>query len=438
MKLFGQLGWLLYQLAMAGGLLLAAPFLLARRGSHYLTTLRGRLGLEGGERLRGALWIHAVSVGEVAVAATLARRLPETLPLVVTTVTPTGQRRARETFTSGAFAERRVAVAYLPFDLGFAVGRFLRHFQPAALILVEGDYWPLVLRGARRRRIPVMVVNGRVGARSLARMRRIRSLSRRLFFAAVDVFAMQTEEDRGRLIEAGAAADRVHATGNLKYDSPPPAPKPELEATVHRLATGRPVLIAGSTMEGEEEHVLAAFRELGAGRRALLVLVPRHPERWDAAERLVERAGLACLRRSTLSETSRADDVLLLDSLGELAALYRIADVAFIGGTLVPTGGHNPLEPAHFAIPTVVGPSMENFRDMAERFEQARAWRQVGDATALAATWREWLADPQAARAAGERAAVLLAANRGAVERTLELLRPLLEVTSLADAGTPS
>jgi len=416
------MGWTAYQIFMALGLVMAAPFLLLLRGRHYLPTLAGRLGRHRGPRPEGALWIHAVSVGEVGVAATLARALPESLPLLITTITPTGQRRARE-----AFAQRRAVVTYFPFDLGFAVRRFLARYRPAALVLVEGDYWPLVLRFAARREIPVAVVNGRLSRHSFRRLQRVRRWTRPLFFAGVDRFGMQTEKDRQRLIDLGVGAERIRTTGNLKYDSPEPPELPELAAAIRRLAAERPILIAGSTMRGEDELVLDAFHELGAGKRALLVLVPRHPERWDQVERLVRERGLGCVRRSALSEADTADDVLLLDSLGELAALYRIGAIAFIGGTLVPTGGHNPLEPARFAVPIVVGRSMDNFAEMAEQFAAADAWRMVDDNRGLARVWEEWLERAEVAREVGRRGAELLAANRGALERTVTMLEPLLQ-----------
>ncbi len=424
MWLARQTGWLLYQLIMAAGLVLAAPFLLARRGRHYLTTLAGRLGFYRGAAAPGGgtpVWIHAVSVGEVIVAATLARRLPEDLPLVITTVTPTGQERARALFAG----DRRV-VTYLPFDLGFAVASFFRRFQPSALILIEGDYWPLVLEAARRRSVPVAVVNGRVGERSGRRLARYPRLARRLFFDRVARFAVQTDEDRRRLIAAGAVAERITVTGNLKFDATEPEPLPELEAEIRRLAACRPILLAGSTMPGEEEQILDAFTAIDAGKSALLLIAPRHPERFDPVARLIQERGLDYLRRSRMdvaaTAPSKAGDVLLLDTLGELAGLYRVADVAFIGGTLVATGGHNPLEPAGFAVPTVVGPSMHNFREMAESFDRAGAWARVADSAELARLWQTWLADPQAARAIGHKAADLLAANRGALERTIEIV----------------
>ncbi len=418
--------WGLYQLAMGAALLAAGPFLLARRGSHYLPTLPGRLGRASGPAdapvTPGALWLHAVSVGEVGVAATLARALPPEIPLLVTTVTPTGQERARTEFSGRA---SRAEVAYLPFDLGFAVRRFFRRHQPAALVLVEGDYWPLLLQEARRRGLPVAVVNGRVGDRGFRRMRRLRPFLGPLF-SAVSRFGVQTAGDRERLVELGIDPGRVAVTGNLKYETPAPPEKPELAAALQTLTGERPILVAGSTMAGEEGPVLDAFQEIGGGGSALLVLAPRHPERWNEVDELLQARGIRTVRRSGMESEGRPE-VLLLDSLGELAGLYRLAAAAFIGGTLVPTGGHNPLEAARFGVPIAVGPSMHNFREMAEAFDRAGAWRRVKDARELAAAWREWLGNPATARETGERGLRLVEENRGALARTVEMLKPLLE-----------
>ncbi|HLE83512.1 MAG TPA: glycosyltransferase N-terminal domain-containing protein [Thermoanaerobaculia bacterium] len=429
-----RLGWGLYQAAMAAGLALAGPVLLARRRGHYLPTVRGRLGAypaaEGGAAAarRGGLWLHAVSVGEVGVAAALAAALPPGEPALVTTVTPTGQERARAAFAG------RSEVAYLPFDLGFAVRRFFRRFAPQALVLVEGDYWPLVLREAARRGLPVAVVNGRVGDRSFRRMRRLRRLLGPLF-EPIGRFGVQTADDARRLAALGVPAARIHVTGNLKYESPEPPPVPALEARLGELAGGRPLLVAGSTMAGEEERVLAAFRTAGGGARALLVLAPRHPERWEEAARAVAAAGLRLVRRSALergadeageaADPASPPDVVLLDSLGELAALYRLAAAAFIGGTLVATGGHNPLEAARWGVPVAAGPSMASFREIAADFDARGAWARVADARALGAAWRRWLDAPDEARRIGERGRALVEENRGALARTLEMLRPI-------------
>ncbi len=403
-------------------MLAAGPFLLARRGSHYLPTLPGRLGRETGMAgVRGALWLHAVSVGEVGVAATLVQALPPDLPLLVTTVTPTGQERARAAFAG------RAGVAYLPFDLGFAVHRFFRRHQPRALILVEGDYWPLLLREARRRGLPVAVVNGRVGDRGFRRMLRLRAVLGPLF-AAVDRFGVQTAGDRDRLVRLGIDPDRIVVTGNLKYESPEPPRHPELEAALREVAAGRPLLVAGSTMAGEEEAVLDAFQAAGGGESALLVIAPRHPERWNEVDALLQARNAGHVRRSALplSASAAIPAVVLLDSLGDLAGLYRLAAAAFIGGTLVPTGGHNPLEAARFGVPIAVGPAMHNFREMAAAFDAAGAWRRVADSGELAAAWREWLENPAAARETGGRGLRLVEENRGALARTLEMLAPLL------------
>ncbi|MDY7091746.1 MAG: 3-deoxy-D-manno-octulosonic acid transferase [Acidobacteriota bacterium] len=428
-KALGAGAWGLYQLAFGASLVLTAPWILIRRGGHYRDTVLPRLGRVPEAPRDHNLWLHAVSVGEVGVAATLVAALPEKLPLVVTTITPTGQQRARSSLGG------RATVTYFPFELGFAIRRFFHRLRPAALVLVEGDLWPLVLRTAQHRRLPVTVVNGRVSDRSFRRMERLRKLLGPLF-RGVQRFGVQTAEDRRRLVQLGVAKERVTVTGNLKYETPEPPTMPKLEALVRALAGERRVLLAGSTMAGEEEQVLDAFQHLGA-ERALLVLAPRHPERWDEVFRLLRQRGVEAARRSALNDDSAepgAPAVLLLDSLGELAALYRIADAAFIGGTLVPTGGHNPLEPARFGIATAVGPSMENFREMAQHFDAAHAWERVADARALGETWDRWLSQPQLAADVGGRARDLVAANRGAVAKTLELLRPMLEQAGF-DAG---
>jgi len=411
-----------YRIAVALALGAAAPVLLVARGGRYRATLAGRMGRFAGEPVRGALWMHAVSVGEVGVAATLARALPADLPLLVTTVTPTGQERARALFAG------RAAVAYLPFELAGPVERFLDRFAPGALVLCEGDYWPLLLDRARRRGIPVAVVNGRVSDRSFPRLMRFRGWVRRNLLDPVERFGLQTAADRDRLLALGVAPARAAVTGNLKFETPEPTRRPEVEARIGRLAAGRPVWIAGSTMAGEEEAVLDAFFAAGGGERALLVLAPRHPERFPAVAELLAERGVRHQRRSAAEPPAAgaATDVLLLDTLGELASVYRSGQIAFIGGTLVPKGGHNPLEAARFGVPVVVGPSMENFREIADIFDAADAWRRAADAGELARVFDGLAADPAGARALGERGRALIEANRGALARTLELVAPLV------------
>lgn len=415
--------WLLYQIAVFLVLVIVGPILLLSRGRHYWQSLSGRLGRYRGPIPEAPLWIHAVSVGEVGVAATLIRSLPEDLPLLVTTITPTGQQRAL------AGLRDRAAVAYLPFDLGFPIRRFLNRFAPRALILVEGDLWPLLLAHAKRRGLPVFVVNGRVSDRSFRRMRRVGPVLGPLL-QPVDRFGVQSDQDRQRLAALGVAVERIVVTGNLKFDSPAPPAKPSLEEAIRTRADGRQVLVVGSTMSGEEAQVLQAFAGIGGGRRALLVLAPRHPERWPEVESLVRSHGLKVAKRSRLDAGPARPDVLLLDSLGELATVYGLGCGCFIGGTLVATGGHNPLEAAWHAVPIAAGPSMENFREIALAFDRAAAWRRVASAEELARAWDQWLAEPEVAAELGARGAAMLAAQRGALSTTLQFLRPILRQPS--------
>jgi 3-deoxy-D-manno-octulosonic-acid transferase len=412
--------WIVYQVVAMLAMILAAPFLLIRRGRHYLDTIPGRMAFYDGAVPQNPHWLHAVSVGDVGVANTLIKAMPPEEPLLVTTITPTGQERAQAQLGS------RAAIAYLPYETDLAIQPFLRRFAPRSLILVEGDLWPLLLERVKSRRVPIAVVNGRVSDHSFRRMRRLRPLLGPLL-GHVDGFAVQTDEDRRRLIELGVPADRVQRTGNLKFETPEIEPLPEAESRLDELADGRPILIAGSTMRGEESQVLDSFVRIGGGDRALLVLAPRHPERWDEVAELLRKADLEVLRRSQWDSGHRPD-VLLLDSLGELAALYRVGFAAFIGGTLVPTGGHNPLESARFAVPTVVGPSMQNFRDIAEIFDRAAAWERATDAAQLAAVWERWLDNSEAAQEMGRRGAEVVTDNRGALQNTLDFLQPLVAI----------
>ena len=411
--------WFLYQIATALTLVVAGPFLLLSRGSHYLKTLPGRLGRYSGPVPERPLWIHAVSVGEVGVAHTLVRELPADIPLLITTITPTGQDRARSLFKD------RAAVTYLPFDLSPMVERFLHRFSPRALVLVEGDLWPLVLQRVKRRNLPVVVVNGRISDHSFRRMARLKPLLGPLLGPPVQ-FGMQSETDHQRLLDLGVDPQRVEVTGNLKFETPPQKANPELTELIRAIADDRPILIAGSTMADEEEQVLDAFVRAGGGRRSLLLLAPRHPERWNDVAALIGKSGLSMARRSKAQNDSGRVDVLLLDSLGELASIYEVGIGCFIGGTLVPTGGHNPLEPAQQGIPVSVGPSMENFREIAAEFKRAAAWSQVQSSVDLAKTWTSWLDDPAAAAALGARGANVVLENQGSLAATIAFLSPIV------------
>ncbi len=421
--------WFLYQLAFAAGLAAAAPVLLVRRGRHYMTTLPARLGRLPQARGNRPLWLHAASVGEVGVAATLARALPPDLDLVVTTVTPTGQAAAKNSFAPLTANRRSVVVTYLPFDLGLLVGRFLSRYAPRALVLFESELWPLLLRDCGRRSVPVAVLNARISDRSYGRMKRAGRLGRRLLLDPLDRLGAQSPQDEQRLLSLGALPGRIVLTGNLKFDTPEPTPAAGLEQALRELAADRPILVAGSTMPGEEPIVLDALERLD--REALLVLAPRHPERFDEVWRELDRRSLPALRRSRMPAAGSSPApprVVLLDSLGELAAIYRLAAAAFVGGSLVPTGGHNPIEAARFGVPVVVGPSMQNFRRIALDFQAADALAVAPDGPALTHAWQHLLDRPDQAAEQGMRGLALVDRNRGAVERSAALLGEVVDL----------
>jgi 3-deoxy-D-manno-octulosonic-acid transferase len=413
--------WWLYRILSGTALGVWGPLYGLRRRADLAAIARGRLA-RSLPRVEGApLWIHAVSVGEVAVAATFAAALPPSCPLVVTTVTPTGQARAR-----AAFRDRAV-VTYLPFDLGGPVRRFLDATAPRALLLVEGDYWPYLLATCAERAIPIGVVNARVGDRSFGRLRRLGPLLNTLHRRAGRI-AAQSGLDAERLVALGVPESAIAVTGNLKFDAPVGTLGRQLEEALRQLAAGRPIVVAGSTMLGEEADVVAAYQAVGGGRRALLVLAPRHPERFGEVAAMLGGLDAVRLQRRSQLTTATGADVVLLDTLGELAGVYACADIAFVGGTLVPKGGHNPIEPAVFGVAVTAGTSFENFRDVAAQFERARAWRLAADRAQLGEIWEELLANPPVRQVLGTAARELVASQRGATQRSLAHLASHLGV----------
>jgi 3-deoxy-D-manno-octulosonic-acid transferase len=421
----------------------------------YVGSLRERLGLlpdmppEGlnekwGSDLRPAVWVHAVSVGETLAAKPLIAALRARFPqyrLIVSTTTATGQAVARSRLTE---ADR---VCYFPFDWGFSARRALDAIRPRAVILMESELWLNFLSECEARGVPVIVANGRVSDRSFARSLKFGFFVRRLY-GLVTRFAMQSRLDAERAIELGAPADRVSVAGNLKFDIGDAHDSPKaVEAAKAFALDSAPLVIAGSTTEGEEEMVIAAFEELrkeGAfgrdfgkdfGRafgRVRLLVAPRRPERFDAVERSLKSSRLRVARRSSPNGDCEAADVILLDTVGELAALYRFASVVFVGGSLVPRGGHNILEPALYAKPIVVGPHMENFREIASEFLRRDALLQLSgaDPRALTAELRDALArllgDKDYAEALGSNARRAVDENRGATARTVEIISEYL------------
>lgn len=396
--------------------ILSEPFKIAFEGRQRLRWLLDHWGLYAAgatvEAAEGAVWIHAAAEGEMKVAVALIRALPEEVPVVITT-NDRGIRLARE------ILGERVELALLPFPFAFAVRRFFRRYSLRQLILVEAtDPRPLLYLHMAGRDLPTAVVNGWVSGTwieaSLPLLDKIR------------IFGVRGEEHRVLLAGLGIPCDRIHVTGEMKFDTVAD-PLPEIEAQVRELAGGRPILVAGSVDPVEAPHVLDAFESLGGGGRAMLILAPRHSGHWDLAERLLRRRGIDFVRRSRLP-VSAHPAVLLLDRVGELASLYRLATAAFVGESLLPRGGgKNPIEPARFAVPIAIGPNMANLRVYADLFDRAGAWQRVADAGELACTWAAWLDHPDRAREMGRRAADLVESQRGlAMARTLKLLRPFL------------
>jgi 3-deoxy-D-manno-octulosonic-acid transferase len=421
----------------------------------YLGGLRQRLGLlppdalpdvlnDGkGFGLRPAVWIHAVSVGEALAAKPLLAALRARFPqyrLIISTTTATGQAVARSRLTEAD------QVCYFPFDWNFSVRRALDAIRPRVVILMESELWLNFLSECKAREIPVIIANGRVSDRSFARSRKFGFFVRRLY-GLVTRFAMQSRPDAGRAIELGAPAVRVAVTGNLKFEIgsvPAVNDSPKVVETVNALAIdSSPLVIAGSTTEGEEEMVLSAFEEMrkenGFGRVRLLI-APRHPERFDSVARALKSSGkssrLRVARCSSIGGDGEGDcgaaDVILLDTVGELAALYRFASAVFVGGSLAPKGGHNILEPALYAKPIIVGPHMENFREIAMEFLRRGALIQLraAGAEALTAELRDafarLLSDKGYAETLGSNARLAIDENRGAAARTVDIVAEYL------------
>jgi 3-deoxy-D-manno-octulosonic-acid transferase len=421
---------ILYSLLLTAGALVALPWFLwkGRSSGKYLRTFRERMGRlpvylnVDGDR---SIWIHAVSVGEVLAARPLLPVLRERFPrhrLFLSTTTMTGNEVARKSVrgVDGLF--------YAPFDFPHPVRAALDVLNPSLLVLVETELWPNLIHEARRRGTRVALVNGRISPRSFPRYRRVRRLLRSVL-SEVDLFLMQGEVHAERARELGAPPERVQVTGNLKYDAVEPGRLPErLARLIQGGAEPRPLWVAGSTVGGEEELVLSAFHRVRERvPRARLLVAPRHPERFASVPPLVEAAGFRCLRRSALDPLAWRDgEVLLLDSLGELAQVYALASVVFVGGSLVPAGGHNILEPAVAGRAVVVGPHMENFQEIAEQFRSERALVQVASPDELAREVSALLVDAERRRGLGDRARELVSRNRGAVSRTADALGSLL------------
>ena len=423
------MSYLFYSLALALAMLFSLPFWLYQilRHGKYWRGFSERTGkvpekLKSGSG-RPVTWIHAVSVGEVLAVAGLVGRIRRQFPqwrVVVSTTTDSGQDLARK-----RFGEENVF--YFPMDFAFAIRPYMRALRPELVVLAETEFWPNFLRLARGSGAAVAVVNARISDRSWPRYQRFRWALRRML-ANVDLFLAQTEQDAARLESIGADAGRVHVSGNLKFDVTLPAAPAIVETLRHSLAAqgAGPVLVCGSTVEDEEPPLLRAFENLLVSHpRAVMILAPRHPERFEAVASLLQEMGILAHRRSHWQGESLAGGVLLVDTIGELAALYALADVAFVGGSLVPRGGHNIIEPAQHGVAIVTGNHTENFRDIVGLFQSHDAVRIVGLAE-LPLVLMHLLDDDVERMALGRRAKETILSQMGATSRTLDALQSLV------------
>ena len=427
--------YVVYSVLTVAFFVMVSPYLLyqALRYRKYIANLPQRLGylpvsfnLDGDE----SIWVHAVSVGEVLTARALLPDLRERYPrlrIFLSTTTMTGQQIARNNL------QYIDEVFYFPFDLGFIVKRTLRLVRPRLFIMMETEIWPNLLRACHRAGVKTVLVNGRISSRSYPRYRLGRPFFRRVL-RHVDRFCMQSEESARRIVDIGAPRERVTVTGSLKFDSlelpgPTAADRgPNRVLRYFRISPDRPVVIAASTLKGEEEPVLEAFQRVRATMPgALLIIAPRKPERFDEAERLARRAGWNVARRTELRVDSEPrHDVVVLDTIGELAQLYQVATAVFVGGSLVDAGGHNILEPAVFGKPIVFGPHMQNFAEIAQAFVDNGASIQLRSPRELETVLLELLSDPVRRASLGAAARALVEANRGARGKSLSAIAQVM------------
>jgi 3-deoxy-D-manno-octulosonic-acid transferase len=420
--------YVFYSLLLACAALLSLPWWTVQmlRLGKYRAGLAERLGrvpARLNDAQPGSIWVHAVSVGEVLAVSQLVNDLMKQHPhrqVFVSTTTATGQKLARQ-----RFGENRVF--FMPLDFGFAVRRYLNALKPRLIVIAETEFWPNLLHLACKRGTSLAIVNARISDRSFPRYRRFKWFFSRVL-SEVDLFLTQTAEDAQRLRDIGAPTERVRVSGNLKFDVRPNA-QPALIAGL-RAAIGKdsPVIVCGSTAEGEEEPLLSAFKAVQQQfPAAVMILAPRHPERFEKVAALIASQGFL-LQRRTLWQPAQPirSGIFLLDSVGELAAIYELADIAFVGGSLVPTGGHNILEPAQYGAAILVGPHTFNFREIVALFEKDGAVKTMA-AEALPAQVISLLNHPEDRQRMGLAAKDLFTKHAGATRRTLEALAPLLK-----------
>ncbi|MNE19325.1 3-deoxy-D-manno-octulosonic acid transferase [compost metagenome] len=418
----------LYTLLFHLGLPLVALrlFLRSRKAPAYGQRIGERFALNLPAMAKGGIWVHAVSVGESIAAAPMIRALLQAypqLPVTITCMTPTGSERVRAMFAD----EPRIQHCYLPYDLPWAAGRFLDHVQPKLAVIMETELWPNHIHQCAKRGIAVALANARLSERSARGYARFAGLTRPML-AEMSLIAVQTETEAQRFRQLGARSEWVQVTGSIKFDlSIDEQLLPRARALREQWQAGqRPVWIAASTHEGEDEIILAAHRQLREHHAdALLILVPRHPERFNSVFELC-RGQFPTVRRSSGEPVAADAAVLLGDTMGELLFLYALADIAFVGGSLVPNGGHNLLEPAALSLPVLSGPHLFNFLEIAAMLREAGALQEVDDAQGLAAEVRRLVELPRDAQRMGAAGLAVMKANQGALKRLLDALGRLI------------
>ena len=382
-----------------------------------------RLGT-GYPKLERCIWVHAVSVGEVVAAVPLIRALLKRYPdrpLLVTTVTPTGAARVATMFGD------KVHHAYIPFEMPQAIDHFFASVKPELALVLETEIWPNLYRGCGVRDIPLVLVSARISPKSVRSYRRLLPLFRETLSHGI-IIAAQSEADAERFLSLGASPERTRVTGNIKFDIELPQDIAARGRELRQSLFGeRPVWIAASTHDGEEDAILEAHRALREQHpEALLVVVPRHPQRFEAVRELIGKSGMSVVARSEQRQCDASTDVYLGDTMGELTLFYAASDVAFVGGSLVPIGGHNLLEPAALGLPLISGPHVFNAQDIADMFVRTGACRLVDDPQQLAAAVTALLSDAIQSRELGKIGRQILERNRGALARLLAMLEPLM------------
>jgi len=403
---------------------LAVYWLVRAVGNHsYRAGFGQRFGF-GYPKFSRCIWIHAVSVGEVQAAAPLIRQISKQFPdrqLLITTVTPTGAAHVRTLFGDS------VAHSYIPFELPVAVDRFFNNTQPELALIMETEIWPNLYRGCGIRDIPLILVSARISPRSLDGYRKLLPLFRETLSHGI-IIAAQSKADADRFQSLGASSVRTWVIGNIKFDIELPenlaGDGRDLRA---KMFGDRPIWVAASTHDSEEQQVLAAHAALKAQHpNLLLVLVPRHPERFNDVRKLLEQQEFTYASRTKDQTCEKSTQVFLVDTMGELPLFYAASDIAFVGGSLVPVGGHNLLEPAALGLPVISGPNVFNAQEIADMFVDKGACTIVQDAPELAAAISTLIADPNAAKAMGERGREIVLSNRGSLAKLLSLLEPLI------------